>query len=160
MQPHIQSQDTKRKCVSNMSKTRFNQIIEQAHIYIYDEPHHQAFVNDIKEIMHFDPMLTQIPPVIRDSDKRGSSIMSKKRFWEIDEKLKQYIVDKLEQDALREKIMLIMKFDPNAKQYDAEKAHQHREQQRDEAAAKGISVHKMNVIKYINRLNQAAAKCT
>ena len=144
---------TPRKCASNMSKLRFYHIIERAFTYIHNVSDQQAFLNSIKEIMHFDPMLTQFAQINNDNDKRGVSVMSKKRFFEIVEELQKYISSPQEQDVLIDDIMRIMKFDPNAKQYNPEKAAQRRTRDREEAQADGVSVYKMKAIKCVARLN-------
>ncbi len=148
------SSSTKRKCASNMSKLRFYQIIERAFTYIHDVTDQQAFLTDIKNIMHFDPMLTQFAQINNDNDKRGVSVMSKKRFFEINEQSKKYIDSQHEQDALRNDIMRIMKFDPDAKQYNPEKAAQRRTRDREEAQADGVSVYAMKAIKCVKRLDK------
>jgi hypothetical protein len=73
------------------------------------------------------------------------SVMSKKRYNEIEQTLQQLIKDPCDHALAMNKICEIMKFDPKVGVYTPEKGKQMSERRRQKAAALGISQHAVNM---------------
>lgn len=91
-----------------------------------------------------------------DTKVPSMSVMSKKRYREIEQALQESIKDPQELASTMKRICEIMKFDPNIGIYTPEKGKQMSERRRQKAAALGISQHAVNMGKkyYESKIQQ------
>lgn len=73
------------------------------------------------------------------------SVMSKKRYNEIDEMLRQVIVDPHQHESVMNKLCAIMKFDPAIGVYTPEKGKRMSQRRKEKAQELGISQYAVNL---------------
>lgn len=137
-----------RKASSMLSKKRYYQIEDM--LLTHNPQHVEEILTAIKDIMNFDPLQVQTRPPTS-SGRKSSSMMSKKRYYEIVDNIRNHTADARTIDIITDQIMEIMDFDPKQKQYDSLTAIKRSAQLREKALNAGQTI---NDYKWLQTYNK------